>query len=101
MKDTHFYAYIKSEGVVKVEIRFKQPQWETETYEMTKIEEGIFYKMVRIPEDWQDFKYSYIKTSLQQTLQENNVVKTEIDANKKGRSLKHDSIFDFPEEKIF
>jgi hypothetical protein len=68
MKDTHFYAYLKSEGVVKVEIRFKQPQLEPDTYEMAKIEEGIYYKMVRTPEDWQDCKYSYIKTTLQLTL---------------------------------
>ena len=101
MKDTHFYAYLKSEGVTKVEIRFKQPQLETESYEMTKIEEGIYYNMVRIPEDWLECKYSYVKTTMQQTLQETIAVKTEIEASKKGRLLKLNSIFDFPEEKIF
>ncbi len=25
MRDVHFYAYLKSDGVAKVEIRFKQP----------------------------------------------------------------------------
>ena len=64
-KEVHFYCYLRSEGVSKVELRFKQPA-DSVIFEMTKVEECIYYTVVKLPEDCKECKYTYVKIGTHQ-----------------------------------
>ena len=98
-RDVSFYCILKNEQASKLEIRFKQPA-ELGNIEMTKIDECIYYAEVKIPEECPEYRYSYVRQG--QIMMHEQDTKVEQEANKKGKFMRLDSIFDFPDEiKVF
>ena len=98
-KEVYFYCYLKSEYTSKLEIRFKQPA-ELGNIEMTKIDDCIYQAEVKIPGNCSEYQYSFARQGVASMTEQDS--RSEFEANKKGKFMKLESIFDFPDEvKVF